>query len=95
MTCIPQHSAFRGNFAFEFAEGEVLQNSFDRRQRQSDLYKAVSLGNVFAKPVTLWIEGQHSCIRLTLRATALSNRVLFLEEGLVVPIQSICRIALN
>ncbi|MGF1565764.1 MAG: hypothetical protein ACFCUH_10395 [Flavobacteriales bacterium] len=82
-------------FAFQFAEGEVLQSSFDRRQRQSDIYKAVSLGNVFAKPVTVWIEGAQSCIRLTLRATAVSNRLLFLEEGLVVPIQSICHIRLN
>lgn len=92
---MPHNSPKRGLFAFEFAEGEVLHNSFDRRQRQSDLYKAVSLGNVFEKPITLWIEGPQSCIRLTLRATAVSNRALFLEEGLIVPIQSICRIALN
>lgn len=79
---------------------EVLKCNRAKRKRQSDLYKAVSLGSIFARTVTIWIEGETDCTFVHMRAVAIGNKNVYLDPdvrgesscALTIPINRICHV---
>lgn len=81
--------------AIQFAEDDVLPTVHDRMKRLACLMKAISLEGMSSSPVTLWIQGEALCLRVTSRVIAASNHQIILENGLRLPIKSIHKVTFN
>lgn len=81
--------------AIEFAHEDVLPTVHDRMKRLACLMKAISLEGMSSSPVTLWIQGEVLCLRVTSRVIAASNHQIILENGLRLPIKAIHKVTFN
>lgn len=86
---------FEKEATLKYAEKDVLPAMHDRMKRLACLMKAISLEGMSSSPVTLDLESQEFCLRVTSRVIAASNHKIILENGMRLPIRAIHKVSFS
>lgn len=72
-----------------FPHQEVLEDKDDIKQRQNDLERALSLGNLEHSKIRIYFEDDHSKKMVETTIWGVTDERVILKKGLVIPINRI------
>jgi hypothetical protein len=72
-----------------FPPGEVLSETYKIVQRQNDLERAMSLGNLEHTKIRIYFEDTESCKMVETTVWGVTDQRVILKQGIVIPINRI------
>jgi hypothetical protein len=78
----------------KFPSGEVLTDKESIAERERELNRALTLGNLEHTKIKIYFEDEHSCKLVETTVWGLTDKRVILKQGVVIPINRVHRISL-